>query len=112
LPDGLFSDQKSEFGQILEGLAMENLGILYDLLVYFKDIGNMLRPFGIFCGHLVISPCFGNLYQEKSGNPDDNMVFWMTETEKDTFAATIKNNIKKLLPGFDLMTQKDQITEL
>jgi hypothetical protein len=27
LPDGLFSNQKSQFGQILEGLGMENLGI-------------------------------------------------------------------------------------
>jgi hypothetical protein len=27
LPDGLFSNQKSQFGQILEGLAKENLGI-------------------------------------------------------------------------------------
>jgi hypothetical protein len=27
LPDGLFSNQKSEFGSILERLAIENLGI-------------------------------------------------------------------------------------
>jgi hypothetical protein len=27
LPDGLFSNQKSQFGYILDGLAMENLGI-------------------------------------------------------------------------------------
>jgi hypothetical protein len=26
LPDGLFSNQKSQFGSILEGLEMENLG--------------------------------------------------------------------------------------
>jgi hypothetical protein len=30
LPDGLFSNLKSQFGLILEGLAMENLGISYD----------------------------------------------------------------------------------
>jgi hypothetical protein len=41
----------------LEGLAKENLGILYDHLVYFAAIGNILRPFGIFCGNLVyLSP--------------------------------------------------------
>jgi ABC-type spermidine/putrescine transport system permease subunit II len=37
----------------LEGLAIENLGIFYGLLVYFTAIGNILWPFGIFCGHLV-----------------------------------------------------------
>jgi hypothetical protein len=31
---------------------MENRGI-YDHLVYFTAIGNILWPFGIFCGHLV-----------------------------------------------------------
>jgi hypothetical protein len=35
------------------GLAMENRGIFYDLLVYFTAIGNILWPFGIFCGNLV-----------------------------------------------------------
>jgi hypothetical protein len=32
---------------------MENLGKFYDHLVYFTAIGNILLPFGIFCGHLV-----------------------------------------------------------
>jgi hypothetical protein len=27
LPDGLFSNKKSKFGSILEGIAMQNLGI-------------------------------------------------------------------------------------
>jgi hypothetical protein len=49
---------------------MENLGIFYELLVSFTAIGNILWPFGIFCGHLVYFPRFGILYQEKSGNPD------------------------------------------
>jgi hypothetical protein len=35
------------------GLAMENLGIFYDHLVYFTAIVNVLWPFGILCGHLV-----------------------------------------------------------
>jgi hypothetical protein len=29
LPDGKFSDQKSQFGKILEGLVMEDVGIFY-----------------------------------------------------------------------------------
>jgi hypothetical protein len=53
LPDGLFSNQKSQFGYILEDLAKENVGIFYDHLVYFTAIVNNLWPFGIFCGHLV-----------------------------------------------------------
>jgi hypothetical protein len=32
---------------------MENLGILYDKLVYFTAIINILWPFGIFCDNLV-----------------------------------------------------------
>jgi hypothetical protein len=29
LPDGIFSDQNLQFGQILEGLAMEDVGKFY-----------------------------------------------------------------------------------
>jgi hypothetical protein len=53
LPDGLLANQKTEFGQILEVLAMENLCIFYDHLVYFTAIVTILQPFGIFCGNLV-----------------------------------------------------------
>jgi hypothetical protein len=76
LPDGLFSNQKSQFGFIGEGLAMENLGIFYDHLDYFRAIGNILWPFGIFCGNWYIFPRFGILDQEKSGNPDVPFMFW------------------------------------
>jgi hypothetical protein len=45
------------------------------MLVYFMDIWSILRPFDIFCGHLLdfvvllsIFPRFGILYQGKSGN--------------------------------------------
>jgi hypothetical protein len=34
LPDGIFSKQKSQFGSILEGLGMENVGIYYGHLGY------------------------------------------------------------------------------
>jgi hypothetical protein len=36
LPDGLFSDQKSQFGSNLEGIGMENVVMFYDHLEYFK----------------------------------------------------------------------------
>jgi hypothetical protein len=32
LPDGLFQNQKSQIGYILEGLGMENVGIFYNHL--------------------------------------------------------------------------------
>jgi hypothetical protein len=37
----------------LEGLAMENLGIFYDHLVYFTAVENILWSFGIFFPVLV-----------------------------------------------------------
>jgi hypothetical protein len=70
LPDGFFSNQKSKFGQILEGLRMKNVDI-------FWAIWNILRMCGIFYDRLVhfvfiwyIFSGFGIMYPEKSGNPD------------------------------------------
>jgi hypothetical protein len=62
LPDGLFSNQKSQFWSSLEGLTMENIGIFNDHLVYFTAIGNILWPFDIFCAHLVYFPGFGTYF--------------------------------------------------
>jgi hypothetical protein len=53
MPDGLFSNQKFQFGSILEGLAMVNVGIFYVHLAYFTVIENILWIFGIYCGHLI-----------------------------------------------------------
>jgi hypothetical protein len=53
LPDGIFSNQKSQFGLILEALAMEDVGIFYVHLGYFTAIWYILWSFGIFYGHLV-----------------------------------------------------------
>jgi hypothetical protein len=69
LPDGFFSNQKSQFGYISEGLAMEDVGKFYGKLVNF-------RPCGIFYGHFAYFPPvwyilhFGVFYQEKSGKPE------------------------------------------
>jgi hypothetical protein len=41
LPDGIFSNQGSKVGQILEGLAMKDVGI-------FMAIWSILRPSGVF----------------------------------------------------------------
>jgi hypothetical protein len=45
LPDGLVSNQKSQFGKIFQALRMENVGIFYGHLEHFKAIWNILRPF-------------------------------------------------------------------
>jgi hypothetical protein len=46
LPDDIFSKQKSQFGYILEGLSIENVGILLGHLKYIKAVW-------YFYGHLV-----------------------------------------------------------
>jgi hypothetical protein len=47
LPDGLFSNQKLQFGQILDGLAMEDVGTFFGHLVYFMATCQIVRLFGI-----------------------------------------------------------------
>jgi hypothetical protein len=69
LPDGLFSNQKSQFGKILEGLRMENAGKLYCNLEYFTVICYILWPFGNAVVIWYVFPRFGILCREKSGNP-------------------------------------------
>jgi hypothetical protein len=61
---------------ILDGLAMEDVGIFCGHLVNFTGIWHTLWTFGIFCGNLVYFPpvlvCC--TYQEKSGNPGTNHI--------------------------------------
>jgi hypothetical protein len=56
-------------------MAMEDVGIFYGHLVYFKAIWSTLWPFGIYFTILEYCLCFGMLYQEKSGNPEMNAPF-------------------------------------
>jgi hypothetical protein len=58
LPDGIFSNLKSQFGEIFKGLEMEEVCISYVRLVYFTDIWYTLWPFGLFVGYLVYFPPF------------------------------------------------------
>jgi hypothetical protein len=69
LPDGLFSNPKSQLWLNLEGLGMENVVIFFDHLEYFAAIWYNIWPFGIVCGHLVYFYVLVCLEQEKSGNP-------------------------------------------
>jgi hypothetical protein len=54
MPDGIFSNEKSKFGKILEGLAMEDVGIFYAHLKYLIAIWYILWPFGPICCHFGI----------------------------------------------------------
>jgi hypothetical protein len=66
-----FSNQKSQFGYILEGLAMEDVGIFMATL-------SILRPnatFGTFCGHLVHFFPFWFIVQRKIWQPCQLTVF-------------------------------------
>jgi hypothetical protein len=42
LPDGLFSNQKSQFGKNFQGLRLENVDIFYGHLEYFIAIWDIL----------------------------------------------------------------------
>jgi hypothetical protein len=48
-----FEKQKYQFGSILEGLAMEVVGIFYVPLVHFTAILVQIIAYGIFYRHLV-----------------------------------------------------------
>jgi hypothetical protein len=48
---------------------MEVARIFYGHLVYFTATAYTFCPFGIFMVIWYSFPCFGLLYQEKSGNP-------------------------------------------
>jgi hypothetical protein len=57
----------------LEGLAIEDVGIFYGHWVNFPAIWHILYPFGICSLVLVHFTHFGMLYQEKSGNPGQEL---------------------------------------
>jgi hypothetical protein len=78
---------------------MENLGIFYDHLDYFKAIGNFLWAFGIFCGNLVYFSPFWNFGPRKIWQP------WSTRPAKiNTFLEKTDGHIGNFLP-----LQKEQI---
>jgi hypothetical protein len=66
----MFSNQKSKFGQILEGLGMKKVGIFYCHLEYITAIWYILWPLGKLVGDLVYFPHFGIFKKDKSVNPD------------------------------------------
>jgi hypothetical protein len=55
LPDGIFSYQKSQFGYILKGLAVENF-----------EFRNILSAVGIFCDRLEYFGVFWYIFSQLS----------------------------------------------
>jgi hypothetical protein len=54
LPDGIFSHQKSQIGEILEGLARKLLVcFMANWSTYFMVVWSILWLFRLFYGHLV-----------------------------------------------------------
>jgi hypothetical protein len=89
LPDGIFSNQKSQFGYIFEGLSMVDVGIFMVILSTLQPNGIFYVHLVHFLGHSVYFSRFGMFYREKSGNPDD-------KTRK--FGTTAKLQQKKFCP--------------
>jgi hypothetical protein len=69
LPDGIFSNQKSQLGPILEGLRLEIVGLFHGHFKYFTAIWYILWPFGTVVAIWNTFPHFGTLCRGKSGSP-------------------------------------------
>jgi hypothetical protein len=78
LPDGLFSNQKYQFGSILKGRRLENVDTFYGHSEYFTGIWDSQD----YLVHFVFLWCifygFGIMYQEKSGNPAPDPLIFVT----------------------------------
>jgi hypothetical protein len=70
LPDGIFPRQTYQFGNILEGLGIENVDILCGHLENFATMWFVLWPLCTFCGHFVNLLTILVFCAKKSGNPD------------------------------------------
>jgi hypothetical protein len=69
LPEGLFSNQKSQFGKILEGLGMEKVGVFFIHLKYITAIWYILWPFGNLVAIWYIFPPFWYIVSRKIWQP-------------------------------------------
>jgi hypothetical protein len=96
LPDGIFSSERSQFEKIVVGLAIEDIAIFYDPLVY-------LRPFGIFYGHLVYltSAFWGRCY-------DHNFLQFFPIFGKKLAFFLNTNIMIKLFQNFALFSVKNE----
>jgi hypothetical protein len=65
----VFSNQKSEFGYILEGLGMEKVSIFFGYFEFITAVWYIFWPLGNLVAIWYLFLRFGILCQEKSGNP-------------------------------------------
>jgi hypothetical protein len=93
LPDGLFLTRSPNLDKFWRALD-------WKMLIYFMAIGTILWIFGIFYDHLVpflfiwyIFPGFGNICQEKSGNPAGRL------RRNRLPCVTVIASLKSALPG-------------
>jgi hypothetical protein len=75
-PVGLVSNQKSQFGYILERLEREDVGLFYGHFAYFKVIWYILWPFGVFSRFvkMYIPRKIGVLTQNTANSPKNHNV--------------------------------------
>jgi hypothetical protein len=64
LPDGLFSNPKSQFGKILEGLRSKIVDVLYDRLEHFTHIWDIYDHLVHFVLFGTFFPVFGIMHHE------------------------------------------------
>jgi hypothetical protein len=84
LPDGLFLNQKPQFGKFFKGLGLGNVGIFYGHLEYLAAIF-LYFIYDHLCSFGAFFPDFGILSQEKSGNPA--LLFWSTRAKSKLILA-------------------------
>jgi hypothetical protein len=90
LPDGFFSNQKSQFVKTLEGLAMEDVGISYVHLVNFPAIWHILWQFDI-----CVYPRFGTFFPVLVCCTKKNLA--TLPNHSPTFVPVLRNRLCKCL---------------
>jgi hypothetical protein len=90
LPDGLFSNQKSQFGKNSQGLRLENIDIFYGHLEYSMPIWKILWPFGIFYYHLAQFVFIWYIFSVLVSCNEKNLATLSATARKRTKAATEK----------------------
>jgi hypothetical protein len=80
------SNPKSQFGQILWGLAMDEVGIFNGHLVYFTANLTTLWPCGTFCGNMIYFYPFWYVVPRKIWQPwsDDESLLQRTNKVRQT----------------------------
>jgi hypothetical protein len=94
LPDGKFSNQKSQFGSILGCLAMKDVGKFYVHLVYSASISYILWPFFI---RVVILLYFWYVVPRKIWQPWRQLGRTVTKFSADRNAAAPAPNYVRIV---------------